>query len=767
MRMSIKIRFRRKQRCSLTTKIMKLKNLLSGLLAVLTVPITPLLLACLFTTTAVGQQPPRPPRPPSVQGQTPIGTMNGEPVTANDLILMINTDSPFMPPLDGSPAPILQQFENQYPANPTATPSAPVIPPKPPAPGFSEQITNLMRTGQEWLFRSVLDTIIRPLMPILTFLAWMIASFVLIVAFIRRFHDNRGLGPEQLVAWGIRTVIFMVIIGASPFIIDAITITGKFFARPMRGYNRQLVTEFDEKMKQYVKNNFAVEDPNELLAERLPNGEPGMVGIITDKESSVKDITSQMNILGWDMPRMFTFMVIGQNIIKFGAIFLSVAGLFILIGLKLTAPVLSAFGFDEKFANQIFYPFCWGVGTFALAFPIVKEVTLYICYGIGLLALSIYNGESVFSLDPTTATIITNGNYDPASSALIVTAMFFVSSLCFILVPWLSYRVLRGQVYEGVSQVSMGWMLSTLGTALETYGVVAGAALHRQAENTQIQGIYNAEQAAAKKALEAANQSTDARLVSSVAGVEGGLVTNLGQIRANQVTQTLLAEANKTFGIASSSAATRREITGMQAEAQGVQDGRIFDAAKETNLRSQGMLQNFGMMKYEFIPGGTSIAGTTVPIRKGVELYDWSHGQHVMQEANKRMNSTTLDNAASHNTNTQNVADQKVEASNTYQSEINRAYETQASQNIAAIDRGSGIAASSSRQGAGIQLSGIRRSADMEKVANQLNFEGRTEAAAINQTAATEAARLRMVSTVVTGFFRDMDRRLDEMKPKY
>jgi hypothetical protein len=179
------------------------------------------------------------------------------------------------------------------------------------------------------------------------------------------------------------------------------------------------------------------------------------------------------------------------------------------------------------------------------------------------------------------------------------------------------------------------------------------------------------------------------------------------------------------------------------------------------------MLQNFGMMKYEVIPGGSSIAGTTVPIRKGVELYDWSNDKHVMQDANKRMNSTTLENTALQNSNTQNVADKKIDASNTYQSDINRALEGQASQNIAAINQGSDIAASSSRQGAGIQLSGIRRSADMERVANQLNFEGRSEAASINQTAAMEAARLRMVSTVVTGFFRDMDRRLEEMKPKY
>lgn len=745
---------------------MKAKQFSRGTAAALSFFLTPLLYACL-AATAAGQRP-RPPRPPRVEGQTPIGTMNGRPVTANDLILGVNTDSPFMPPLDGSPAPALQQFENQYPANPAATPvPGPVLPPKPAAPSFSEQIKNLMLTGQQWLFRSVLDSIVKPLMPILMFLAWIIASFVLILAFIRRFHDNRGLGPEQLVAWGVRTIIFMVVIGASPFIIDGLTVTGKFFARPVKAYNHSLVTEFDERMKQYVKNNFAVEDPNELLAERLPNGEPGLVGIITDKNSSVKDVTSEMNVLGWSMPKLFTFMVIGQNIIKFGAIFLSLSGLFILIGLKLAAPVLSAFGFDEKFANQMFYPFCWGVATFALAFPIVKEVTLYVCYSIGLLALSIYNGEAVFSLDPTTATIITNGNYDPASSALIVTSMFFVSSLCFILVPWLSYRVLRGQVYEGVSQISMGWMLSSIGTALETYGLVAGAALHRQAENTQIQGIYNAEQTGAKKALEAANQSTAARLVSSVAGVEGGLATSLGQIRANQVTQTLMAQANKAFGIASSSAATRREITGMRAEAEGTRESRTFDGNKEVYLRGQANLERFGMKTYEFTPGGSSIAGTSVPIRPAQELFDWSRGRHPIQEVNKQMDSTTRDTVSLQNNNTDIVADRKVDASNTYQGDINKAYEAQSSQNIAAIDRGSGIAAQASRQGTGIQLSGIRRSADMEKVANQLNFEGRTEAALINQTAATEAARLRMVSTVVSGFFRDMDRRLEEMKPKY
>jgi hypothetical protein len=392
----------------------------------------------------------------------------------------------------------------------------------------------------------------------------------------------------------------------------------------------------------------------------------------------------------------------------------------------------------------------------------VKEVTLYVAYGIGLIGLSIYNGETVFTLDPLTAQIITSKAYDPATSTLIVTLLFFVSSLCYILVPWLSYRVLRGQVFEGVSQISMGWMLSGIGTALESYGLVAGAAFNRQAENTQIQGIYNAEQASAKKSLEASNLSTEARRVSSVAGVEGGLVTSLGQIRANQVTQTMIADANRNFGILSSQASTNREIATMKAENTGMQNIRTLDGTKENALRSQGTNQQFGMLKYESIPGGGNI-----PIRKGVEFYDYMNDKHILQKSTESMNRTSTDTYQVQNENTQFVTEQKIDASNTYQSDMNSAFNRQASETIAAVDAGSKTAADSTKQGAGIQLSGINKSAEMEKQANQLNFEGRIEAATINQKASTEAAHLRMMSTVVTGFFRDMDRRLEEMKPKY
>lgn len=650
---------------------------------------------------------------------------------------------------------------------PSPTPVIVIVSPRPTATSFSGQIENMLLIGSDWLFQTITRVVIGPILPILTFLAWMIASFVLGIAFLRRFSDNKGVDPEQLVRWGIRSVTFMVVVGSAPYLIDVLSESGKFLARPIAAYNRNLILEFDAKMREYVRRNFAAEDPNALLAERLPDGSPGLVGVIFDKESGVRDVTAEMNILGWDMNRLFTLMVIGQNVIKFGEVFLALAGLFIVIALKLSAPVMSAFGFDEKFAGQIFYPFCWGVATFALAFPIVKEITAYVAYGIGFIGLSIYNHESVYTLDPVSAQIITSPYYDPASAALIVTLLFFVASLCYILVPWLSYRVLRGQVFEGVSQISMGWMLSSVGTALESYGLVAGAAINRQAENTQIQGIYNAEQAGAKKSLEAANVAVDARRETAISGVQANLMTSLGQIRANQVTQTLLADANRTYSLAATQAATRRETSSMEAEGAGVRSGRVVDMVRDRQFRNLAADREFGNLEYDLIPGGTEIAGTNVPVRKGVEMIDWFGDVHPVQESTRGMNEAGVNAAVTQNNLNENVTAQRVEASQNYQSDMNMAIDRQGWNTISALDTGAQMSSGAVRAGAQVQLGGIERSASLDRSANQLNFEARVDAAGINRNAASEAAHLRMMSAVVSGFFRDMDRRLEEMKPKY
>lgn len=703
-----------------------------------------------FTSESFAQR-----QPP--QTQTPIGTINGKPIYTDDVLNGINNDSPFMPALEDDRITIQPTSS----PNPNATP-VPTPVPRPAAPSFDKQIDNMMKTAKDWLFVSILNTVVRPALPYLTFFAWIIASFVLIISFLRKFSDERGYSVELLFRWGIRTLFFMLIIGSAPYLMDVFTLIGKQIANPVRSANYWLVKDFDEKMKQYVKANFSVEDPNAIIAERLPNGEPGILGVINNKESSVADITADLNYLNWNMPRMFTLMVISQNIIKFGGILLALAGLFILIGLKLSSPIMAALGFDDKFAAQTFYPFCWGVATFCLSYPIVKEIAMYIAYSIGIVALSIYNNEPLYSLDPNTAKIISSGNYDPGSSAAIVTFLFFIAALSYILSVVLAYKLLRGQVYESVNQVSMGWMLSAVGTALETYGLVAGAAINRQAENTQIQGSYNSERANAKAGFEAGKLQTDARRIQALSGVQGSLQTTLGQIYGNQTTSALMTDANRTMQLQQTDAATQREIGSQRIDYTDRTNRLGFEAAREKGQRfidngvqarenTLNIIPGSGVVGTRGLAGGVAqmLGGDTTQIREqtGNMLTDEQYALNLGQ-------------------NTRTVASQR-ENSENYQANMEASISQNADSTIGAINKGASISAGAAQKGAATQMAGINQSYNLELKANDVTFAGRNEAALINKNSAEEAAHMRMAATVVTGFFRDMDRRLEEMKPKY
>ena len=708
-----------------------------------------LVIAGLATESFAQRQPP--------QTRTPIGEINGKPIYADDVINGINNDSPFMPALE----------DNRLNSQPTGTPAPNATPvptpvPRPAAPSFDKQIDNMMKTAKDWLFVSVLNTVVRPMLPYLTFFAWIIASFVLIISFLRKFSDERGYSMELLFRWGIRTLFFMLIIGSAPYLLDVFTLIGKQIANPVKSANYWLVKDFDEKMKQYVKANFSVEDPNAIIAERLPNGEPGILGVINNKESSVADITADLNYLNWNMPRMFTLLVVAQNIIKFGGILLALACLFILIGLKLASPIMAALGFDDKFAAQTFYPFCWGVATFCLSYPIVKEVAMYIAYSIGIIALSIYNNEPLFSLDPNTAKIISSGNFDPGSSAAIVTFLFFIAALSYILSVVLAYKLLRGQVYESVNQVSMGWMLSAVGTALETYGLVAGAAINRQAENTQIQGIYSSEKTNAKAAYDAGRLQTDARRIQSLAGVQGSLQTTLGQIYGNQTTNMLITNSNRTMQLQQTSAATQREIQSQRIDYTDRTNRLGFDSARQKGER---FIEN-GVQAREntlnIVPG-SGVVGTR-GLAGGVAQMLGGDTTQVRQEAGNLLTDEQYELNLGQNTRT--VSAQR-ENSENYQANIETSINQNADATIGAINKGAGISAGAAQKGAATQTAGINQSYNLELKANDVTFAGRNEAALINKNSAEESAHLRMAATVVTGFFRDMDRRLEEMKPKY
>jgi hypothetical protein len=127
------------------------------------------------------------------QRQTPIGEINGKPIYADDFINQINNDSPFMLALEDDKLNTEPTSSPQPQSSPIPTPA-----PRPAAPSFDKQIDNMMKTAKDWLFASVLNTVVKPMLPYLMFFAWIIASFVLIISFLRKFSDERGYSIELL-----------------------------------------------------------------------------------------------------------------------------------------------------------------------------------------------------------------------------------------------------------------------------------------------------------------------------------------------------------------------------------------------------------------------------------------------------------------------------------------------------------------------------------------------------------------------------------------
>jgi hypothetical protein len=96
------------------------------------------------------------------------------------------------------------------------------------------------------------------------------------------------------------------------------------------------------------------------------------------------------------------------------------------------------------------------------------------------------------------------------------------------------------------------------------------------------------------------------------------------------------------------------------------------------------------------------------------------------------------------------------------------ATEAQLASNISAIDAGAGTAAGGANRGAGIAKAGVDQAYALELTANQAQYTSTTIAAGQIKDGNLEAARLRELSTIITGVARDMDRRVEEgMRQRY
>lgn len=651
----------------------------------------------------------------------------------------------------------------------SATPP-PASTPSPPSPPWeagqpSAQMVTLMNLVRE-LVPYMRRQIEKPLLEKFSFLAMILASIVLLFSFIRTIRENDGASSE-LYYWFGRAVFCMALFAIAPAAISTLYKIGRTLTIPIEPMIEEKRTAFNDQYYAFVQGHFIIKDEKNVFIQPayIEPGEYGWVGILTDHESGdgklngLKAMEGATDMTSWSMPKLFFGLNLARGILQAGEIFLLVLSGFIMIGLRLAVPFMVAVAVDKKLAERISYPFIWGTVVFTMIFPVVRDTLTFIAYTVGSFGLSLYDGAAPYTIDERTSQIIKNNAYDPTLIIIVTLCIMLINGMMLWLSPYLAYRIATGQLFEAVSSTASGWMAAIIGSAVEFTGLKTGAALQRQAENTQTQGGYQAEMTRAKGSLDASNLGANARQISGHANIEGNRQATLAAIAGGAQTARGMAQSSANFTVAATHAQVADTNRQMWARANqaNTQTG-ISRGAESVRIASEARAR-----KQEIWGGATTAipyAGTGVinPLFGNVAVGNRTRN---LNRANNEFSTNTIQNETA-------TANTVQKSQFTYQSDMETATKAQLDGNVSAINAGAGTAAGGANRGAAISKAGIDQAYSLEVQANQVQFGSTTTAAGQIKDANLEAAHLREISTIVSGVARDMDRRIEEgMRQRY
>jgi hypothetical protein len=613
----------------------------------------------------------------------------------------------------------------------------------------------------------------RPMLEKLTFLAMILASVVLLFSFIRVIRENDGASTE-LYFWFGRAVFCMALFAVAPSVISTLYKVGRTLTIPIEPMIEEKRTAFNDQYYAFVQGHFVIRDEKNVYVQPayIEPGEFGWVGVLTDHESGdgklngLKAVEGATDLTSWSMPKLFFGLNAARAVLQSGEIFLLVLSGFIMIALKLAVPFMVAVALDKKLAERISYPFIWGTVVFTLIFPIVRDVLIFVAYTVASFGLSIYDGVAPYTIDERTAQIIKTNAYDPTIIIIVTLCIMLINGLMLWLSPYLAYRIATGQVFEAVSSTASGWMAAIIGSAVEFQGLKTGASLQRQAENTQTQGGYSAEMTRAKGSLDASNIGANARQIAAHANIEGNKISALRAIQGGASTAQGMAQSSANFTVAATHAQvgdTNRQMWARANQAnsqtgfsQGSESIRI---ASEARARKQEIWGSVFQSGTAGIPYAQNAAGAIVqPLFNNVATGNRTRNLNL---ANNTFAQNTIQNETGTARTVQSSQFQ-------YRSDMETATQAQLDGNVAAIQRGAGIASGGAIQGASVSGAGVDKAYQLELSANAVQFSSTTTAAGQIKNANLEAAHLREIATIVTGVARDMDRRIEEgMRQRY
>ena len=365
---------------------------------------------------------------------------------------------------------------------------------------LSENIAGLAQRAGEMIpkLQTELES---PLLSWFETVSIVLAALIVMFSFARLWRENNGAGADVFWWFG-RLAVCLALLGSGPFIINYLNSIGKQIAQGNElignsAINRFYLSQrdsFNDSYRKFTEGLFTVKvNGQDVPVKPGPNGTDVVLGVLYDKEANIKDVERRLDVSSWNMPTMFSLLSFSRGIIEFGDLFLMMLGGFLLIAVRLAAPIMIAVAIDRNLAHKIAYPFAWGVVVLTLVWPIVSYLIRSLAYLGGNLAMALGDSDPLYVWDPATMQVISNPLAQPIYTIVIAAAIMLVTGLCVWFSPVIAYKVSMGQVYESVSTTVSGWAAAIVGTGVSLVSAQAAAALSNQAERTQAEGAYKGE----------------------------------------------------------------------------------------------------------------------------------------------------------------------------------------------------------------------------------------------------------------------------------
>ncbi len=669
---------------------------------------------------------------------------------------------------------------------PSPTPSpAPASPAGSSLPQFFDKLIG--RAGA--LIPMLQNDIEGPLLPWLENLSWWIAVLVIIFGFARLWRENSGAGAD-LFWWFGRIAIIFALAGSGPAIVSKLDAIGQEIAWGGSGSSNSVLyrfynnhrKSFEEGYRRFTKGHFTVEPTGEKL-KPPPGGGEAVLGVIRDVVASPKDVNNKFETLSRDMPFLFSVLSFARGILAFGDLYLLALGGFLMIAVRLAAPVMIALAIDRNLANKISYPFLWGTIVLTLIWPVVSQLIRAFAYMGGNLAMSLDASDVVYQWDPQTMGEIMTSGAEPFYTVIIAIVIMTIAGLSLWMSPVIAYKVAMGQVYESVSSTVSSWTGALVGAGIELYSSAIAASISNQAERTQAQGQFMGELTRAGTAFESGNISARANRIRSITGIEGTRISSVegiygGLTRAVGAINTERLYANDTAAAAAKLNTNDIWTRNQQAIVEMNADRKQQSANLETD-RAADTQNWFGgkvIKGSEWLGGavrtGLSDSKTGRQTLQGriagsaIELGGGAYGlyqqyQSIQNRADGKQSALTeaFDTRIANQERASRYLAQNQEI---YRWEIVGANQRRAVGLTDAEIAGASQAVAGANRGAGIAKGGVNQGYRLDLQANRINYEGAVKAAVQVRDASFEAARLRALSTVVSAVGHNVARDMEQ-----